>query len=57
MLEKYRAEAEQDVVERAIKKVEIETAQRMLEKSKLPLETIADYSGLPLEEVLQLKQA
>ena len=35
----------------------IATAKRMLNDGKLPLETIADYAGLPLEEVLQLKQA
>ena len=39
------------------KKTKADTAKRMLNDGKLPLEMIADYAGLPLEEVLQLKQA
>ncbi|MCM1161569.1 MAG: hypothetical protein NC412_10125 [Roseburia sp.] len=31
-----------------------EIALRMIEKSKLPLEEIAEYSDLPLEEVKKL---
>lgn len=49
MLEKYKAEVSE--------KVQREAAQKMLKDGKLPLETIAYYSGLPLEEVLQLKEA
>lgn len=65
MLEKYRAEVEKEVIEKVTKEVaekvtkevQREAAQKMLKDGKLPLETIAHYSGLPLEEVLQLKEA
>ena len=35
----------------------IDTARRMLKDGKLSLELIAEYSGLPLEEVVKLKKA
>ena len=48
-LEKGRQEGKQETM--------FDTAKRMLKDGKLSLEMIADYSGLPLEEVLKLKQA
>lgn len=35
----------------------IDTAKRMLKDGKLSLELIAEYSGLPLEEIVKLKKA
>ena len=39
------------------RKAMLDTAKRMLKDDKLPLELIAEYSGLPLEEVVKLKKA
>lgn len=57
MLEKYRAEVEKEMVEEITKKNRKEFAQRLLVDGELPLEKIVKYSGLSLEEVLQLKEA
>ena len=42
-------------MEKGMEKGMLDTAKRMLEDGKLALEKIAEYSGLPLEEVLKLK--
>ncbi len=51
--------AMEDMREEALKvgleKGMIDTARRMLKDGKLAIEKIAEYSGLPLEEVLKLK--
>ena len=52
-----RQEGRQEGRQQGIKENMLDTAKRMLTDGKLPLEMIADYSGLPLEEVLKLKQA
>ena len=44
-------------IEKGTKKAMLDTAKRMLKDGKLPLELIAEYSGLPLEEVVKLKKA
>ncbi|MCI8908833.1 MAG: nuclease [Angelakisella sp.] len=53
--------AMEDMREKSLKEGErknmIDTAKRMLLLGRYALEEIADISGLPLEEVLQLKQA
>lgn len=52
-----RQEGRQEGRQQGIKENMLDTAKRMLTDGKLPLEMIANYSGLPLEEVLKLKQA
>lgn len=56
MREKAAKEAAEKATKEATRATERRTAKRMLQDGKLPLETIADYSGLPLEEVLRLKK-
>ena len=48
-LEKGRQEGKQETM--------FDTAKRMLLTGKYAIEEIVDISGLPLEEVLKLKQA
>ncbi len=50
-----RAEGIREGMEKGMEKGMLDTAKRMLEDGKLALEKIAEYSGLPLEEVLKLK--
>lgn len=57
ILEEVVEEGRQEGRQQGIKETMLDTAKRMLTDGKLPLEMIADYSGLPLEEVLKLKQA
>ena len=54
---KILEEVEEQGIERGRQETMFDTAKRMLRDGKLSLEMIADYSGLPLEEVLKLKQA
>lgn len=49
--------AMEEMWEKAAKEARIDTAKRMLKDGKLSLELIAEYSGLPLEEVVKLKKA
>jgi hypothetical protein len=56
-MEDMREKTARETARETEKKIKADTAKRMLNDGKLPLETIADYAGLPLEEVLQLKQA
>lgn len=57
ILEEVVEEGRQEGRQQGRKENMLDTAKRMLTDGKLPLEMIADYSGLPLEEVLKLKQA
>ena len=48
------AEGEKQGMERGTLLNSIETARRMLRSGKFSLEEIADFSGLPLEEIKKL---
>lgn len=53
--EKYEQGMEQGL-ERGIEQEKIDSAKRMIEGGDLPLEKIATYSGLTLEQVRELKK-
>ena len=57
--EKYEQGMEQGLeqgLERGIEQEKIDSAKRMIEGGDLPLEKIATYSGLTLEQVRELKK-
>ena len=58
MLEDMRNEAAREAAEEAAQEAALSTARenalRMIEDGKLPLETIAKYVNLPLEEIKEL---
>ena len=56
-MEEMWEKAVQEGREEGKEETKIENAKRMLKDGKLPLELIAEYSGLPLEEVVKLKKA
>lgn len=51
----YQEKYEQGI-EQGIEKEKIDSAVRMIEDGDLPLEKIAMYSGLTLEQVLELEK-
>ncbi len=53
--EKYEQGIEQGI-EKGIEQEKIDSAVRMIEDGDLPLEKIAMYSGLTLEQVLELEK-
>lgn len=53
--EKYEQGIEQGI-EKGIEKEKMESAMRMIEDGGLPLEKVAVYSGLTLEQVLELEK-
>lgn len=46
----------QEKFEQGVEQGKIETAMRMVEEGDLPVEKIALYSGLTLEQVLELEK-
>ena len=54
-MEDMRKESLQEGVKEGIKEGAINTAKRMLADGMLTLEKIAEYVGLPLDEVKKLK--
>ena len=46
----------QEKYEQGIEKEKMESAMRMIEDGSLPLEKVAVYSGLTLEQVLELEK-
>lgn len=46
----------QEKYEQGIEQEKINSAMRMIEDGDLPLEKVALYSGLPLEQVHELKE-
>lgn len=57
--EKYEQGIEQGIekgIEQGIEKEKMESAMRMIEDGGLPLEKVAVYSGLTLEQVLELEK-
>lgn len=56
-MEDMREKTARETARETEKKIKADTAKRMLLLGRYALEEIADISGLPLEEVLQLKQA
>ena len=53
--EKYEQGMEQGI-EQGVEQEKIDSAMRMIEDGDLPLEKVALYSGLTLEQVLELKK-
>ena len=53
--EKYEQGVEQGI-EQGLEQEKIDSAVRMIEDGDLPLEKIAMYSGLTLEQVLELEK-
>ena len=53
--EKYEQGVEQGI-EQGVEQEKIDSAVRMIEDGDLPLEKIAMYSGLTLEQVLELEK-
>ena len=51
----YQEKYEQGI-EQGIEKEKMESAMRMIEDGDLPLEKVAVYSGLTLEQVLELEK-
>lgn len=51
----YQEKYEQGI-EQGIEKEKMESAMRMIEDGGLPLEKVAVYSGLTLEQVLELEK-
>lgn len=51
----YQEKYEQGI-EQGIEKEKMESAMRMIEDGSLPLEKVAAYSGLTLEQVLELEK-
>lgn len=54
-MEDMRKESLQEGIKEGIKEGSIRTARNMLADGALPLEKIAEYAGLPLDEVKKLK--
>ena len=46
----------QEKYEQGVEQEKIDSAMRMIEDGDLPLEKVAMYSGLTLEQVLELKK-
>ncbi len=51
ILEEMKKEAAEEAAQEAALSTARETALRMIKGGKLPLETIAEYANLPLEEI------
>ena len=53
-LQMYYQEKYEQGIEQGIEREKIDSAMRMIEDGDLPLEKVAMYSGLTLEQVLEL---